>query len=121
MDSETMKNTILSLICFQLIVTASVHADSLPRSYTFNRVIDLTQPLYEGMAYWPGGVPFHMQRLVDYDQGYRLHSFSMGENTGTLCQPRRRAGHALPRVFKGSRGITGAPGRGGDRDRHPEH
>jgi len=47
------------------------------------RIVDLTQPISEGMPFWPGGVPFKMERLVDYDQGYRLHSFTMGENTGT--------------------------------------
>lgn len=47
------------------------------------RIVDLTHPLYEAMPYWPGGVPFRMERLVDYDQGYRLHKFVMGENTGT--------------------------------------
>ncbi len=39
--------------------------------------------MHEGMAFWPGGVPFKMTRLVDYAEGYRLHSFEMGENTGT--------------------------------------
>ena len=48
-----------------------------------SRVVDLTQPMYEDMPFWPGGVPFRMERLVDYDEGYRLHSFEMGENTGT--------------------------------------
>ena len=35
------------------------------------------------MPYWPGGIPFEKNRLVDYDQGYRFHEFHMGENTGT--------------------------------------
>ena len=39
--------------------------------------------MHPGMPFWPGGVPFVMTRLVDYDQGYRLHEFAMGENTGT--------------------------------------
>jgi kynurenine formamidase len=47
------------------------------------RVVDLTHPMREDMPFWPGGVPFKMTRLVDYDQGYRLHRFEMGENTGT--------------------------------------
>ncbi|MBI2993910.1 MAG: cyclase family protein [Gammaproteobacteria bacterium] len=47
------------------------------------KVVDLTHALHAGMAYWPGGVPFGMERLVDYDRGYRLHRFTMGENTGT--------------------------------------
>ena len=39
--------------------------------------------MHAAMAYWPGGVPFKMERLVDYEDGYRLHKFEMGENTGT--------------------------------------
>jgi kynurenine formamidase len=35
------------------------------------------------MPYWPGGVPFTMTRLSDYDAGYRSHKFEIGENTGT--------------------------------------
>ncbi len=46
-------------------------------------VVDLTHQMHETMAYWPGGVPFKMTRLVDYAEGYRLHRFEMGENTGT--------------------------------------
>jgi kynurenine formamidase len=47
------------------------------------RVVDLSHAMHEGMPYWPGGVPFKMTRLVDYDQGYRAHTFEVGENTGT--------------------------------------
>ncbi|MBP0020680.1 MAG: cyclase family protein [Cyanobacteria bacterium SBLK] len=47
------------------------------------RTIDLTQPMYDEMPFWPGGVPFKKIKLVDYDQGYLLHKFEMGENTGT--------------------------------------
>ena len=46
-------------------------------------VIDLTHPMHAAMPVWPGGVPFKMERVVDYDQGYRLQRFEMGENTGT--------------------------------------
>jgi kynurenine formamidase len=46
-------------------------------------VVDLTHPMHPDMPYWPGGVPFKMERLVDYDHGYRFHRFEMGENTGT--------------------------------------
>lgn len=46
-------------------------------------LVDLTHPMHPQMTFWPGGVPFKMERLVDYDQGYRLHRFEMGENTGT--------------------------------------
>jgi kynurenine formamidase len=47
------------------------------------RIVDLTHVLHDGMAFWPGGVPFKKTRLVDYDQGYQLHKFEVGENTGT--------------------------------------
>ncbi len=48
-----------------------------------HRLVDLSQPLQENMPVWPGGVPFKMSRLSDYDQGYRLHKLEMGENVGT--------------------------------------
>ena len=51
--------------------------------FTASKAIDLTHEMHDGMAFWPGGVPFSKERLVDYDQGYRLHKFTMGENTGT--------------------------------------
>jgi kynurenine formamidase len=47
------------------------------------RVVDLTHRLHDGMVFWPGGVGFKKTRLSDYEQGYRLHKFEMGENTGT--------------------------------------
>lgn len=46
-------------------------------------VVDLTHIMHEDMPFWPGGVPFKKIELVDYDQGYLLHKFEMGENTGT--------------------------------------
>lgn len=46
-------------------------------------VVDLTHIMHEDMPFWPGGVPFKKIKLVDYDQGYLLHKFEMGENTGT--------------------------------------
>jgi kynurenine formamidase len=58
-------------------------ADDLRERVQARRILDLTHMMHEGMPYWPGGVPFKMIRLVDYDQGYRLHRFEMGENTGT--------------------------------------
>lgn len=65
-------------------VAAPAAADGAPgRPFEAARVVDLTHPMYEGMPVWPGGVPFEMTRLVDYDGGYRLHKFAMGENTGT--------------------------------------
>jgi kynurenine formamidase len=59
------------------------HADTLRQKLVATKVLDLSHPMYEGMSFWPGGVPFKMTRLVDYDGGYRLHKFEVGENTGT--------------------------------------
>lgn len=73
-------------ICLYLAPAAFLPAgaaESLHVAVTATRVVDLTHPMHEDMTYWPGGVPFRMERLVDYDQGYRLHKFEMGENTGT--------------------------------------
>lgn len=61
-------------------------------------VVDLTHPIHEQMPVWPGGVPFKMTRLVDYDEGYRLHKFEVGENTGTHVD-------APSHFIEGSRGI----------------
>jgi kynurenine formamidase len=62
--------------CLALCLAAAVAAQDL-------RIVDLTHPLEEDMALWPGGEPFRMERVVDYDQGYRVHRFEMGENVGT--------------------------------------
>jgi len=58
-------------------------AESLQKVIGANRVVDLTQPLYEGMPYWPGTEPIEIERLADYDKGYRMHKFTMWENIGT--------------------------------------
>lgn len=48
------------------------------------RLIDLTHRLRPGVPIFPGGTPFAMDRVADYgEQGYRAHTFTMGENTGT--------------------------------------
>lgn len=81
---------------------AALHAEDLGRTVTARRVIDLTHQMHPAMAFWPGGVPFRMERLVDYDKGYRLHRFEMGENTGTHVDapshfvPGRRSIEQLP-------------------------
>lgn len=62
--------------CLALCVAAAAAAQEL-------RIVDLTHPVSEDMAIWPGGEPFRMERIVDYDRGYRLHRFEMGENVGT--------------------------------------
>lgn len=79
------------------MITATANAEALRQSVTATQVVDLSHDMYEGMSYWPGGVPFTMTRLVDYDQGYRLHKFEVGENTGTHID--------APKHF-----VDGAPG-----------
>jgi kynurenine formamidase len=76
---------LLALACFvSLPPSFPTHAaDTLRQPLRATRIIDLTHVLHEGMPFWPGGVPFRMTRLVDYDKGYRLHKFEIGENTGT--------------------------------------
>ena len=66
------------LLCSQVSVAESLHTP-----FSASRVIDLTQPLYEGMPFWPGTEAIEIKRLADYDQGYRMHKFSMWENIGT--------------------------------------
>ena len=58
-------------------------AEQLKRKLVAAKVVDLTHKMHDEMAYWPGGVPFKKTVLVDYRQGYLLHKFEMGENTGT--------------------------------------
>jgi len=72
-----------ALVAGALSVSGPASAEQLAKPFTATKVIDLTHEMHPGMAFWPGGVPFSMKRLVDYDKGYRLHSFTMGENTGT--------------------------------------
>ena len=83
-------------------LSLNVLAEDLDQKITATKIIDLTQAMYEGMPYWPGGVPFEMERLVDYDQGYQLHKFSMGENTGTHVD-------APSHFIKGKQPIDGIP------------
>jgi len=83
--NRRMLYTALFTLAVPLVYTqlGSVRADSLRQAIQATKVIDLTHVMHENMPFWPGGVPFKMTRLVDYDQGYQLHKFDMGENTGT--------------------------------------
>ena len=85
-----------------LLASASLQAEQLKQPVTATQAIDLTQKIYEGMPFWPGGVPFKMQRLVNYDQGYLLHKFEVGENTGTHVD-------APAHFIKGNRPIDEIP------------
>ena len=59
-------------------------AEPLNTKLTATQVIDLSHPIHEETPYYPGGVPFRMEPLANYHtDGYQMHKFSMGENTGT--------------------------------------
>jgi kynurenine formamidase len=64
-------------------VPSELLGEPLRQSLAASSVVDLTHPLHEQMPYWPGGVAFRLERLADYDDGYRFHRFEMGENVGT--------------------------------------
>ncbi|MDX1576602.1 MAG: cyclase family protein, partial [Kiloniellales bacterium] len=66
-----------------VLAVSAAGAGELSHKVVATQAVDLSHEMYEGMAYWPGGVPFKMERLVDYPQGYLLHKFEVGENTGT--------------------------------------
>lgn len=85
-----------------ILVLPAAQADPLTRPLSASRAVDLTHEMYEGMAFWPGGVPFKLDRLVDYDSGYLLHKFEMGENTGTHVD-------APAHFIKGNRPIDEIP------------
>jgi kynurenine formamidase len=74
---------LVPLVIGVLAVTAPAASEPLRAPVAARAVVDLTHEMHDAMAFWPGGVPFRMQLLVDYDKGYRLHKFEMGENTGT--------------------------------------
>ena len=64
-------------------LSAGVGADDLLHPFAAQQVVDLTHPLHEDMPFWPGTAPFVIERLADYDKGYRMHRFSLWENIGT--------------------------------------
>ena len=69
------------LLCFCL--SAGVWPDDLEHPLDARRVVDLTHALHKDMPFWPGTEPFVIERLADYDKGYRMHRFSLWENIGT--------------------------------------
>ncbi len=80
---QKLTHVLAAAITAAAMLTGAAKAEPLGQKIEATRVVDLTQLMYPGMPYWPGGIPFEMTRVVDYDQGYRLHKFAMGENTGT--------------------------------------
>ncbi len=79
----TKLTCLAAILSCSMLAAAPVSAEDLNQPLSASKAVDLTQKMHEGMAFWPGGVPFTMERLVHYDQGYLLHRFDMGENTGT--------------------------------------
>lgn len=80
MKPNFIKTTILAGLLAGATLIQTAQAGDLSKNF---QVIDLTHEMHDGMVFWPGGVPFKATRLVDYNNGYRLHKFEMGENTGT--------------------------------------
>jgi kynurenine formamidase len=78
-----MKTIIYLIFSLQLLLCDFVFSEPLQMTIVASRAVDLTQPLYEGMPFWPGTEPIKIERLADYDQGYRMHKFTMWENIGT--------------------------------------
>jgi len=77
-------NLVINLILTFLLFSANaVIAEPLDIEINASKAVDLTQPLYKGMPFWPGTEPIQIDRLADYDQGYRMHKFTMWENIGT--------------------------------------
>lgn len=68
------------LLCLQCNPAAT---ESLSVPVRASRIVDLTQPLYNGMPFWPGTEAISIERIADYDQGYRMHKFTLWENIGT--------------------------------------
>ncbi len=98
---QTLKLLAFLTACAFLLPSLA-QADTLSHPVTAKRAIDLTHKMHEGMPFWPGGVPFKKHRLVDYDQGYQLHKFEVGENTGTHVD-------APSHFIKGKRAIDEIP------------
>ncbi len=71
--------TALALVFIPFVASA----EQLTEPLNATKVIDLTHKMHNDMPFWPGGVPFNKEQLVGYEQGYLLHKFTMGENTGT--------------------------------------
>ena len=68
-------------LCFCLVT--GVYPDELVHPISARQVVDLTHTMHEDMPFWPGTGAFVIERLADYDAGYRMHRFSMWENNGT--------------------------------------
>lgn len=80
MNTKTLVSITAAILVWSPLPAA---AETLSHELQASQAVDLTHPMHDDMAFWPGGVPFKKEVLVDYDQGYLLHKFEMGENTGT--------------------------------------
>jgi kynurenine formamidase len=79
------KTTATSLAAAAALALApAAQAAELHRDIEASQVVDLTHEMHADMTFWPGGIAFDKTKVLDYgDYGYRLHKFTVGENTGT--------------------------------------
>ena len=82
---ENMNNKFLQLgaLILSCCLSAGVCSGDLLQPFSARQVVDLTHTMHEDMPFWPGTGPFEIERLADYDEGYRMHRFSLWENNGT--------------------------------------
>jgi kynurenine formamidase len=79
-----MKSLSTLIVSVLFISLNNVQAETAIQSFSASKAVDLTHVMHDDMAFWPGGVPFKKEVIVNYDNGgYLLHKFTMGENTGT--------------------------------------
>lgn len=78
-----MKTIATALITALALGIGAGHATDI-QHFSASKAVDLTHPIHHNMAFWPGGVTFTKEALATYENnGYLLHKFTMGENTGT--------------------------------------
>ena len=97
-----MKTIAAALSAALIIGTGTVQATEI-HHFTASKAVDLTHPIHHNMAFWPGGVAFAKEALATYENnGYLLHKFTMGENTGTHV-------NAPAHFIRGNRSIDQLP------------
>ena len=79
-----MKTIATGILTALILGLGYAHAATEIHAFSANKAVDLTHPIHHNMAFWPGGVPFKKEALTSYkNNGYLLHKFIVGENTGT--------------------------------------
>jgi kynurenine formamidase len=82
------KNYLLPLVSVIALLTTTIapfanQEQKSAKLFPQFAVVDLTHPLKEGIPVYPGGEPFKITKLVDFQQGYYMNKISMGEHCGT--------------------------------------